>query len=188
MGIYKFTKILWVIKHATNHWPIHKWTSANPPCVTLKATYINLECICIAFFPPSWWLPYDDPIHEWKSIFTKILWVIKHAVNYGLISKCVPASLCNYYAYSMCVCLCLPVCLSPMRFWEWKVIWPHFFYQHKGLYLVSCTNYLTNSLIQFKVVNAPFTFLCGCNVWCMKPCSPLAIQQAPHVEVLAKVL
>ena len=63
-----------------------------------------------------------------------------------------------YYTDTRTVCAYLCVC--PMRSREQNVISPRFFHQRKELLLVSGTNCLMSSLLERKVVNVPFAFLC----------------------------
>ena len=49
---------------------------------------------------------------------------------------------------------------------------PCTFHQCKELLLASCTNCLTSSLLERKVVNTPFAFLYSFNMLCTKPCPP----------------
>ena len=48
--------------------------------------------------------------------------------------------------------------VSHLRSRERDVVSPRFFHQRKELLLASCTNCLTSSLLECKVVNAPFAF------------------------------
>ena len=67
---------------------------------------------------------------------------------------------------------CVSVCLCPARCRERNVVSPRTFRQSKGLLLASCTNCLMSLLLERKVVNAPFAFLCGFNIRRTKPHPP----------------
>ena len=79
----------------------------------------------------------------------------------------------------------MSVCVSvPCKILEMKCGITTFFHQHKGLCLASGTNSLINSLLEHKVVNTPFNFLCGFNKQCIKPCQALAVQDTPFLAPL----
>ena len=93
-------------------------------------------------------------ICERVSIFAKTLWVIH------IMDPFVNGSQLDYYINTCAVCV------SPVRSWECNVALPHFFHEHKELHvcLVSCTKYLTSSLLECKVANALYAFLCSLSV------------------------
>ena len=85
-----------------------------------------------------------------------------------------------YNINTLTPCVCLFGCLSPLRSRERNIALPRFLYQCKELCLMTCTNCLMSSLLECKVVNAPFVFFRGLNVQHTKSHPPLSIQDIPR--------
>ena len=85
------------------------------------------------------------------------------------------SSICLTQWFHVSCILCVYVSVSLVRSWEQNIILTRFFHQYKELCLASCTDCLTSSLLELKVVNIPFAFLIGFTMQYMKPHPPLAI-------------